>query len=288
MDVLPVVIYALFFRMRLIFILFLLILTACSSGEDVENMFRASKLNGFAIKPIAVSPFILTARERVATQKSAVNIYIEGDGRAWLSKRTPSLDPTPNNPVTLKLAQLDNSKNVIYLARPCQYSKTVDSSPCEQKYWTTHRFSTEVIDAMNDALSDIKRRYQITGFNLIGFSGGGNVAVLLAARRSDVLSIRTVAGNLDHELQSNIHNVSQIPSSLNAKNVAMNIKHIPQLHFIGGQDKIVPEQVYKSYKNSSGQSDCVKSYVVNTASHIKGWESVWKSLLNQPINCPRL
>jgi len=279
------VIYALLFRMRSVFILLLLILAACSSGESIKNTFNAAKLNGFAVKVIAVSPFILTSHERVSSSNSIANLYIEGDGRAWLSKRTPSLDPTPKNPMALKLAQLDDTENVIYLARPCQYSKAVDGLACDQKYWTSHRFAPKVIEAMSMALDDMKKRHQTTGFNLIGFSGGGNVAALLAARRNDVVSLRTVAGNLDHELQSNIHDVSQIPYSLNAKNVAMNIKHIPQLHFIGGQDEIVPQQVYESYKRSSGDLDCIKSYVVDAASHAKGWESVWKSLLNKPVDC---
>ena len=54
-----------------------------------------------------------------------VNIYIEGDGRAWLNKNRPSLDPTPKNSLALKLAEIDPAPNVIYLARPCQYSKLI-------------------------------------------------------------------------------------------------------------------------------------------------------------------
>jgi len=197
------------------------------------------------------------------------------------------LDPTPKNPVALKLAQLDDAGNVIYLARPCQYSKTTDSSPCDPKYWTSHRFAPEVIGAMNTALDNIKQRHQITGFNLIGFSGGGNVVALLAKRRNDVLSLRTVAGNLDHTTYNSMHKVSQMPASLNAKGIAKNISHIPQIHFIGGQDKIVPKEVYESYKASSGDTNCVKSYVVDKATHIKGWESVWNWLLNQPVDCDK-
>jgi len=228
----------------------------------------------------------LTTYERVGGKNDLANIYIEGDGRAWVSKNRPSLDPTPKNPVALKLAQLDNSENVIYLARPCQYTKMVDGSVCDKKYWTSHRFSSEVIEAMDSALDDIKQRHQITGFNLVGFSGGGNIAVLLAAERNDVLSIRTVAGNLNHKLQSEIHNVSPMPESLNAKDVANKISHIPQIHFVGGQDKIVPAQVAQSYKRGA-QSDCVKIKVIEGVDHTKGWESVWKSLLNIPLDCEK-
>jgi len=271
--------------MKSLLLLLSLILVACSPKPDTMNALNADYSNNWVGHQIEAPSFLLTSFERVNVTSAVANIYIEGDGRAWLNKRMPSLDPTPNNPVAFNLAQLDSADNVFYLARPCQYTKMTDGSACEQKYWTSHRFSLEIIDAIDDALDDIKRRYQITGFNLVGFSGGGNVAALLAARRNDVLSIRTVAGNLDHSLQSNIHDVSQMLHSLNAKDVSQNIKNIPQLHFIGGEDDIVPHDLYESYKKASGQSDCVKAHVVNTASHTDGWESVWKSLLSMPVDC---
>ena len=273
--------------MKSLLLLLSLILVACSPKPDTMNALNADYSNNWVEHQIEVPSFLLTSFERINVTSAVANIYIEGDGRAWLNKRIPSLDPTPNNPVAFNLAQLDSADNVFYLARPCQYTKMIDGSACEQKYWTSHRFSVEVIDAIDDALDDIKRRSQITGFNLVGFSGGGNVAALLAARRNDVLSIRTVAGNLDHSLQSNMHNVSQMPYSLNAKNVAKSIEHIPQLHFVGGKDKIVPQKIYESYKSASDQSDCVKLKFVDTASHTDGWESVWKSLLSMPVDCSK-
>ena len=39
---------------------------------------------------------------------------------------------------------------------------------------------------------------RIKGIHLIGYSGGGAIAVLTASRREDVLSVRTIAANLDH------------------------------------------------------------------------------------------
>ena len=140
---------------------------------------------------------------------------------------------------------------------------------------------------MDQALDDMKRRHHITEFNLIGFSGGGNIVALLAARRDDVLSIRTVAGNLDHQLQSGLHSVSPMPDSLNAKDIVPSIVHIPQLHFIGAQDYIVPKEIYESYKGASGHSGCVQSHIVDAVDHTQGWESVWASLLKVPIDCSK-
>ncbi len=271
--------------MKFLFLLSLLVLNGCGIAGPIDAAHKVSGTEGFVKYYIQASPFLLTSYERVKTQNAAVTVYIEGDGRAWLSKKRPSRDPTPKDPIALKLASIDPADNVIYLARPCQYTKTIDGSVCEKKYWTSHRFSSEVIEGMNNALEDIKRRRRITQFHLIGFSGGGNIAALLATKRKDVLSIRTVAGNLNHQLQSKIHNVSYMPASLNAQDIAPFIADIPQLHFVGGKDRIVPQEIYESYRKASGPSGCVHSHIVREAGHTQGWQSVWQELLKRPFDC---
>ena len=64
---------------------------------------------------------------------------------------------------------------------------------------------------MNQTIDNIKAN---AGFGeqdkleLIGYSGGAAVAVLLAARRNDVKIIRTVARDLNHELMSEYHHTT--------------------------------------------------------------------------------
>ncbi len=271
--------------MNRLHLLLVLLVVACSTVSREEDASQIASPAHFTKKEIAAAPFMLTSFERVQAPGSEVHVYIEGDGLAWVGKRTPSLDPTPKDPVALKLAAQDESSNVIYLARPCQYSKLTTDGPCPQKYWTSHRFAPEVIETMNTALDDIKARYKITGFNLIGFSGGANVAALLAAKRDDVLSLRTVAGNLDHMLLHQIHGVSQIPASLNAKDIAQTISHIPQYHFIGGKDDVVTPAIAQSFTNASGKTDCIRSEIVPGVSHNAGWVSLWPALLQRPMDC---
>ncbi|MCD8562495.1 MAG: hypothetical protein LRY54_00110 [Alphaproteobacteria bacterium] len=140
-------------------------------------------------RQIPASPFMLTSYERMHEHNAPATVYIEGDGLAWLSRNEISLDPTPTNPVALNLAAMDKAKNVAYLARPCQFSKMIDkNTACPAKYWTNERFAPDVINAMNAALDNIKHQYDITEFNLVGFSGGANIAALLAAARTDVVS----------------------------------------------------------------------------------------------------
>ncbi len=271
--------------MKFLLIASLFLISACSASSQNGASYKISNSSALVEHQIQVNSFLLTSYERITSKGGVANIYIEGDGRAWLSKKRPSLDPTPNNPVALKLAAQDPAENVVYLARPCQYTKLIEQGACPQKYWTSHRFTPEVIEAMNSALDDMKQRHQITGFNLIGFSGGGNIAALLTALRDDVLSLRTVAGNIDHKLQSSIHGVSTMPHSLNAAEVSNQISDIPQIHFVGTEDKIVPNEVAQSYKARANNNECIQIRLLQGLSHTKGWESVWKSLLNQPFDC---
>jgi hypothetical protein len=230
-------------------------------------------------------PFYLTVMERVYDKGGIANVYIEGDGVAWVSKRIPSLDPTPRNPVALHLAAMDKAQNVIYMARPCQYSKLLDQQACDPKYWTSDRFSGEVIFAMNNALNEIKQRYGFKKFNLIGFSGGAAVAVLMAADRDDVLSIRTVSGNLDHNRVNAMHDVSMLSNSLDPLTVAPKLANIPQDHFIGEYDQVITPAIYDSFRAAAGPSTCMRSFIVKGPDHENGWAEKWPQLMTAELNC---
>ncbi|MCK5373654.1 MAG: alpha/beta hydrolase, partial [Alphaproteobacteria bacterium] len=239
---------------------------------------------------IAASPFNLTVFERVGTLGQEATIYIEGDGLAWISRRTPSFDPTPKRPTALKLAALDPSVNVIYMARPCQYSKTTNpQEACNRKYWMEARFAPEAVASMDKAIDDIKSRYHVPAFHLVGYSGGGGMTVLLAAQRDDIASLRTVAGNLDHVVHSRMHKVSLLSDSLNPRDYAARIAQIPQNHFIGADDKNVTVSLYESFSRAAAgmrrASHCLHKTIVPNATHEKGWEDQWSSLLALPLGC---
>lgn len=236
---------------------------------------------------IPAGPFMLTAYERVYRRGAPATVYIEGDGVAWVSKSRPSLDPTPKNPVALHLASRDNSPNVIYLARPCQYTHKLekDAAPCDPRYWTSERFSPEVIADMSAALDNIKKKYDIPSFDLVGFSGGGAVAALLTAERDDIDSLRTVAGNLNHVLLNQMHEVSQMPGSLNPADIAADIAHVPQHHFVGEWDEVVTPAIYDSFRVAAGPTTCMRSSIVKEVDHETGWVNIWPTLLHAPLDC---
>ncbi len=236
-------------------------------------------------RDVSASPFILRAYERIHDRGGIANLYIEGDGPAYASPTEWNIDPTPTNPVALHLASKDRADNVIYLARPCQYTGTISGGDCPESAWREGRFSKEVIKSYRTALDEIARRYDIRGFHLVGYSGGGAIATLIASERSDILSLRTISGILDHKTQTDLLNNDPLSTSLNPTDVAASLIRLPQYHFIGGQDPYVPPAVLHSYLQSSPPSNCVQTMLVQEAGYDDGWVDKWPELMELPVTC---
>lgn len=219
---------------------------------------------GFVFQEIQTETFAVAAWTRVKQQPVKVlRIYIEGDGFAWQTPTRPSSDPTPRRSLPLAWAQKDKG-DVVYLARPCQY---VFSSRCSAYFWTDGRFAPEIIDSMDDALKTLLEKYKPEKVELIGYSGGAAVAVLLAAKHSDrVGALITVAGVLDHRQWTAYHGDSPLEGSLNPADEQSKIRRIPQKHYVGGKDEIVPQSLARQWV-----SDQRQVIVVPAASHGEGW-----------------
>lgn len=234
-------------------------------------------------RDITANSYTLRAYERMHERLKPANIYIEGDALQFTSHGEFSLDPTPKNPLALHLASKDDADNVAYLALPCQFT---DGEECDDKtLWTDGRTSEETLKALNAALDDIARRYDITGFHLIGYDNGGAIATLLAAQRHDILSLRTVAGILDSNTVRTINTLPPLTNGLNPVDVAPSLAHLPQYHFIGGEDTIVPPAIFHSYMQAIPPNTCVQSMLVQEAEHEDGWVNKWPELLKIPVTC---
>ena len=224
----------------------------------------------------------LTAFCNFTRPGSKLTVYIEGDGSAWRSRHELSDDPTPRHQLMLILATMDPSENVAYLARPGQL--TEERTPdCDSEYWAERRFSREVVNAMNSAIDRLKTESRAKEISLVGFSGGAAIAVIIAAGRSDVASIRTIAGCLDCEAVCKYHNATPLEGSLNPIDFADKVSHIPQRHFVGDRDDIVPVFVIESFAGRIGDKTRESVTVVPGASHLYGWKKAWPSLLALPL-----
>ena len=213
------------------------------------------------------------------TNQTHLAIYIEGDGYAWERKYILSNDPTPKNPLALRLAARDPGPAVLYIARPCQYQQGERETDCDAKYWSSHRYAEEVIQSINHVVDWAVEQTGATSIRLVGYSGGGTIAALLAARRNDVEQLVTIAANLDHVAWTKLHQISPLSGSLNAADIASAIKDIPQLHFAGSNDKIVPASIIRSFLANMSADSRQKLQVINGYNHHCCWEKAWPEIM---------
>lgn len=270
--------------------IFIVVSSGCVSLPLVESRYQhalqIAEINNLSEKIISTKSFTITSFYKMKNPEDPVTLYIEGDGLAWLNRNQLSLDPTPKNPMALELAILDASPNVVYLARPCQFqSRDLDVLCEDSEYWSSKRFSQEVIDSMNQAISEYQAIFHFSEINLVGYSGGGAVAVIIASLRNDVDSLRTVAGNLDHDAVNEYHGVSKLDGSLNPADVAEQISRIPQIHFSGTKDKTVPFSIAQSYVNKIKNLSCVQVWPVDGVGHTEGWIKNWDKLSKISAEC---
>jgi len=256
-------------------------LAACtqSNAELQEKTDRFAKRAAFTPLQIKAEPFIIKAYEHITDQTAPIRVFIEGDGKAWLTRSQPSPDPTPYSPTALFIAATDNSPNVAYLARPCQYFLTAN---CTMAVWTSQQYNETNIAAMNTALDHWKGHK----LELVGYSGGATIALLLAARRSDVINIRTISGNLDTVAFAKHHGVSLPPANaLNPADFVTKTASIPQIHFAGQEDHIVPPELARTYQAKLPAGNCSKVIAVQNTDHIDGWTEHWPKLKDRLLPC---
>lgn len=274
--------------MKILNLLFIiLILNACVKNiptpQERKNtillLAQEKKFEGIDIKTSTFSLFSLQTKNKTCKNKN-LKVYIEGDGLSWITRNTISKDPTPINSTILNLMYEDKSECRVYLARPCQF---INAGICDKKYWTSHRFSYEVIKSFDESLSSLKKEYQNSNFTLIGHSGGGAVASLLASSRNDVNMFITIAGNLDTQKWISMYNLSELTGSLNPADFTKKLQNIKQYHLVGNNDKIVPKDVFLSYLSKFEKKDKVH-FLYFDENHNCCWEEHYKKLLNEIEN----
>lgn len=221
-----------------------LLLSACAmtTGERYQQVMQEGKAAGFAPVSFGSAPPLtgLLRAQAMPSTPAYLWVVIEGDGRAWLNMRKPSMDPTPVDPVGWRLAKDVSQKTVLYLARPCQYLNSDELDACSVTDWTDGRFAEKWVQRLNAAVDQAKRMSSARKIVLAGYSGGGVMAALVAARRDDVALLMTVASPLDHAAWTTHHKVTPLHASLSVVAVQQKLARLPQLHVVGADDKVVP------------------------------------------------
>jgi hypothetical protein len=234
-----------------------------------------SKAEGFGYGKVVVSghgfDHAAYLKQGIRPGHSVLHVYLEGDGTPWIRKRLAARDPTPRNPVVLDLMALDQAPSVL-LGRPC-YHGLSQKRGCTSDLWTTARYSETVVESMAAALSQLAAGYQ--SLVLVGFSGGGTLAMLLAERTPKTRAVVTLAGNLDTARWATLHQ-ENLPDSLNPVSRPPLLPHIRQKHFAGGKDKHVPPELAK--EAIAGQPGAVFK-VFEKFDHACCWQQVWPEIL---------
>lgn len=258
-----------------------LTLQSCQTITYGQNPATIGELYGFQKVLVKGGDFWLTTYQKITNEHKPFVFYIEGDGAAFNGKYRVSRNPTPRRQMLIKLAAMDDRPNVVYIGRPCQYTPMELNPKCTMQYWTDKRLSDDSVQSMNDVINSINNSHK---FSLIGFSGGGGIAVLIAARNYMTKDIITIGGNLDIVAFTTYHNVTPMIGSLNPIDYAQQVKHIPQLHISGGKDTIIPPFIADKFVQKASSS-CVKQQIFEDISHNHGWEKVWEYIYNQPVRC---
>ena len=262
-----------------------LLISSCTPPDflqdGTERAHRFAQANGWTYREFRTSTFTLAGFHRGFREETSdeLVVYIEGDGQPWATPYRVSSDPTPPAPILLPIATADPAPRVLYLARPCQY--TGPAAPgCRPEYWTSHRYSETVLRAIEEAIDQAVATTRSRRISLVGYSGGGQIAIILAARRR-IASVITVAANLDHAAWTRLHGDTPLDGSLNAADFAASVASVPQAHLVGGGDKLVPPEIVQSYLRRMPHPSPVYFKIIPSYDHECCWVETWPALLSE-------
>lgn len=181
-------------------------------------------------------------RENVDT----LHVYFSGDGSPWLHRTQISRDPTPRDPLELRL-MLEDPNPSIYIGRPC-YVGLALAPGCSASLWTDARYSEAVVSSMTAAVdAELAEHLAAHHVVLIGYSGGGVLAMLVADRIARVDAVVTIASNLDIDAWTTLHDYSPLSASINPAKMPNWRVGLRQIHLVGENDENVPPQLVRRF-----------------------------------------
>jgi len=255
--------------------LLLVLMTGCQTAALAP--YRDS--GAFYFRTVQSKPFrhllVLNASAIQATGSEngqILNIYIEGDGQPWHTPSEVAWDPTPKHSTMMTLMAMDHGP-ALFLGRPCYFG--VSDTECSAIWWTHKRYAREILDSMNGALNALADRY--AGLRLIGHSGGGTLAMLMAATRDDVESLVTLAGNLDTLAWTRLHEYSPLEGSLNPVDLPVP-ERVQQLHLVGRMDSVMPPDLIPS---ALLKQKNVVVRLMDGQDHRCCWHQIWPGILKE-------
>lgn len=249
----------------------LLALAGCQTLTERADDYAARQ--GMERRVIAGEAFRHVVYERNGTG-GTLHVYIEGDGRPWLYGTLVADDPTPRLAYALVLMARDPAA-AVYLGRPCYFGLYTDEA-CDERFWTSARYAPAVVDSMAAALRRLLAERGRPDVVLVGYSGGGVLAVLLADKVPGVRTVVTVAANLDIGEWTSAHGYLPLEGSLNPMTSARlgGIRHV---HLAGADDTVVDSGMIEAFaERHDGRYRVFENF-----DHRCCWRERWPALLDE-------
>jgi len=247
-----------------------------SCAAPTERFDRRASALGLQVTRLPGEGFIHRAYVAdVQPGSTPLHVYIEHDGTPWIDVDRVSDDPTPRTPFALELMAKDSGPR-LFLGRPCHFESREDSL-CTPRLWTHGRYSLTVVTSMVAALRSFLSLHPYRQVVLIGYSGGGTLAWLMAARIPETTRVVTLAANLDIDAWARIHGYSTLTGSLNPALAPALAPTIGQLHYVGGRDTNVTPLVVDSFARRHPEAHVIE---IAEFDHRCCWIEGWPELLS--------
>jgi len=221
------------------------------------------------------------------SELGVLTIYIEGDGSSWIHGQFPSNDPTPQDPIGLRLALAQPRGAVAYLARPCQFIGLAEPQICHSQIWTSARFSQTVVNSTNQAIDLLKAQTHAQKVVLVGYSGGATIALLVAVQRHDVQKVISVAGNVNPHLWVSNLGMKSLTDSLDPRDEISNLVSTPQVYLVGSKDRVLSPELTHKFVNLFPLDSRPKVIEMKDNDHsccwVEQWPLLWTTMMrNEP------
>lgn len=252
----------------------IVIVSACQSPHELfDRKALASALRSQVVKTDLFSHQIYKNNRQ---SNGKLHIYLTGDGLPWMAGVVPSIDPTPRDTIIINLIGQDSSSALI-LGRPC-YHGLANETLCDPSFWTNKRYAPVIINSLSIAIEQLSEQYRATNLVLIGYSGGGALAVLLAEKIPNVSAVITIGANLNTQWWTQHHNLLPLSGSVNPVERPDLPMTIIQKHFVGSEDKIIPVSLLETYTKTHRASELV---IIEDFNHQCCWQNIWPEILQQ-------
>lgn len=205
-----------------------------------------------------------------------LHIYIEGDGVPWIRGVEPAKDPTPRNPLALRLMASD-FRDAAYVGRPCYFGLAGDDG-CGASSWTSGRYSGAIVSSMAQVVRTLAAEGRYSEVVLIGFSGGGVIARLMARQIPNLSGLLTINANLDVEEWVTRRGFQPLTASMSPVDEAELPPHILHVQALGTRDRVVPQAVTDSYRR---RHDDLVVWQYPEFDHACCWLADWPAILRR-------